>query len=95
MYKTLKILLKLSSGVFGECDSEYDQREEAIKNGFLLYQNGVFHYFVDELNTEYSSEFHLLEYLILSRYRVINASNSSSMRKPAVSLADSVHIRLI
>lgn len=76
--QVMRIFLYLVQGVFGECDSEYDQREEAIKSSFLLYQNGVFHYFVDELNTE-----------------VINASNSSSMRKPAVSLSDSVHIRLI
>ncbi|GIY46782.1 striatin-interacting protein 1 homolog [Caerostris darwini] len=74
-----RAVLYLVQGVFGECLVLETQAELARANVFLLYKFGFFHTFVQLLNMEIEN----------------SSAATSALRKPAVSLGDSIDIRII
>lgn len=104
--KAVRTVLYLAQGCFCEIQSDVEQQEYTRQNVKLLYEMGMFPVFVELLNFEI--EYVLLEQMMSdqsrpSHVRVIhelflcrNASTANNaLRKVAVSLADSVDLRLI
>ncbi|CAG5101010.1 Similar to STRIP1: Striatin-interacting protein 1 (Homo sapiens) [Cotesia congregata] len=77
--KAARCILYLAQGCWGEVQSDREQQEWTRTNVMLLYEAGVFSAFVELLNIEIEN----------------NTAASSAMRKLAVSLADSVDLRVI
>ncbi|XP_058057285.1 striatin-interacting protein 1 homolog isoform X2 [Anopheles bellator] len=77
--KAARCILYLAQGCWAEVQSDQEQQAWARKNVMLLYRSGVFGAFVELLNLE-----------------IDNSSTANiAMRKIAVSLADSVDLRVI
>uniref|UniRef100_A0A2M4BCH2 Uncharacterized protein n=1 Tax=Anopheles marajoara TaxID=58244 RepID=A0A2M4BCH2_9DIPT len=77
--KAARCILYLAQGCWAEVQSDQEQQAWARKNVMMLYRNGVFGAFVELLNLE-----------------IDNSSTANiAMRKIAVSLADSVDLRVI
>ncbi|KAK0168425.1 hypothetical protein PV327_002227 [Microctonus hyperodae] len=74
-----RCILYLAQGCWGEVQSDKEQQNWTRTNVMLLYEAGVFSAFVELLNIEVEN----------------NTAASSAMRKLAVSLADSVDLRVI
>ncbi|XP_035677679.1 striatin-interacting protein 1-like isoform X1 [Branchiostoma floridae] len=77
--RSMRSLLYLAQGVFGECETEADQLKWARHNVFLLYDCGVFSACVELLSMEIEN----------------GNAQASALRKPAVSLADSTDLRVV
>ncbi|XP_050086420.1 striatin-interacting protein 1 homolog isoform X3 [Anopheles aquasalis] len=77
--KAARCILYLAQGCWAEVQSDQEQQAWARKNVMMLYRSGVFGAFVELLNLE-----------------IDNSSTANiAMRKIAVSLADSVDLRVI
>uniref|UniRef100_A0A8D8SPD5 Striatin-interacting protein 1 n=1 Tax=Cacopsylla melanoneura TaxID=428564 RepID=A0A8D8SPD5_9HEMI len=76
--RSARCFLYLAQGCWGECQSDDEQYDSAVKNCIMLYKFGVFHAFIDLLNLEIDS-----------------SSNTTTVRKLAVSLHDSTDLRII
>ncbi|KAF6204102.1 hypothetical protein GE061_002442 [Apolygus lucorum] len=74
-----RCFLYIAQGCWAEVQSDKEQVQWTKDNVLLLYDQGVFHAFVELLNIEIDN----------------SASANSAMRKFAVSLADSVDLRVI
>ncbi|XP_034948601.1 striatin-interacting protein 1 homolog isoform X2 [Chelonus insularis] len=77
--KAARCILYLAQGCWSEVQSDREQQEWTRKNVMLLYEAGIFSTFVELLNIEIEN----------------STAASSAMRKLAVSLADSVDLRII
>ncbi|KAI4478078.1 hypothetical protein M0804_012269 [Polistes exclamans] len=77
--KAARCILYLVQGCWAEVQSDKEQQEWTRKNVMLLYEAGVFPAFVELLNIEIEN----------------STTASLAMRKLAVSLADSVDLRII
>lgn len=77
--KAVRSILYLLQGNFGECLTIDEQPKMARQNVFDLYEAGIFSIFVQLLHMEIDN----------------NISATSALRKPTVSLGDSVDIRVI
>ncbi|XP_033223695.1 striatin-interacting protein 1 isoform X2 [Belonocnema kinseyi] len=77
--KAARCILYLAQGCWAEVQSDKEQQEWSRTNVMLLYETGTFAAFVELLNIEIED----------------STAANSAMRKLAVSLADSVDLRLI
>merc|ERR1719193_716118 len=77
--ETLRALLYLCQGVYGEVDNEQEQAENARRNAFLFVRLGAIPVLVQLLDMEIEN----------------TSAANSALRKPAVSIADSADIRVI
>lgn len=77
--RVARAVLYLAQGLFDECLSFDDQRKFARENIFLMYQEGIFHSFMQLLNMEIEN----------------SSAATSALRKPAVSLGDSTDLRVV
>ncbi|XP_043461418.1 striatin-interacting protein 1 [Leptopilina heterotoma] len=77
--KAARCILYIAQGCWAEVQSDKEQQEWSRTNVMLLYETGAFAAFVELLNIEIED----------------STAANSAMRKLAVSLADSVDIRLI
>ncbi|KAL3853320.1 hypothetical protein ACJMK2_016869 [Sinanodonta woodiana] len=77
--RAVQAFLYLVQGVFGECEKEDQQRENARKNVHMMYEEGLFSSIVELLSMEIEN----------------SAAASAAIRKPSISISDSKDIRLI
>lgn len=77
--KSIHSILYLVQGVFGECDSVEQQTDWEHKNVHMLYEEGIFTSFVELLSMEIEN----------------TEAAAEAMAKPAVSIADSLYLRMI
>jgi len=77
--ETLRALLYLCQGVYGEVENEQEQSENALSNAYLFVRLGAIPVLVQLLDMEIEN----------------TSAANSALRKPAVSIADSADIRVI
>ncbi|ELU17163.1 hypothetical protein CAPTEDRAFT_164543 [Capitella teleta] len=76
---SVRSILYLCQGCFGECSTEEEQQKWTQENVYLLYECGTFSAFCELLSMEIEN----------------GTAASSALRKPAVSLADSTDLRIL
>lgn len=77
--RNIRSVLYLIQGNFGECLTIEEQPKYCRQNVFLLYESGIFNVFVQLIHMEIEN----------------SLSANSALRKPTVSLGDSLDIRII